>query len=425
MSQNLVALNGGRNQIETSSTFQQGVNLSRQYVDILRLNPRPTEWVPGGRPIYGRLPSASQVYQLDFGLNGDSAYAYIPVGSSRLGKGSLQVQSSGDSKFLTIQSGEIVWKYGSLTADPVIISLEEMGMINTKYLLAYQLYYDDSPFVSEYSVKNFSLSGYELNANSSTDSVEGWRYTPVFAFTDLESQTWRNYDGLFPSYSGEAFLSWQSPYPAAYSELTLRCPTNSSVTGTASLYYMTCPNPVGGETYCSSPVWILQGTTEVEKDSEGLYFKFSLPEPSYRYGWKVVWSDDKVAISRVLVSGILSLLRKPATATTFFQLAAYPENSVPKTVKNTLGIDVPITLCNLAYVDINGAYRVEKITDLREIVHTDYQPVADWLTKEFDENLINLFSQVKSYSSLWMNPQKCMRQEYASLEENSITVEGK
>ena len=423
MSQNLVALNGGRNQIETSSTFQQGVNLSRQYVDTLRLNPQPTEWAPGGRPIYGRLPSASQVYKLDFGLDSGSAYAYVPVGSSTSGKGSLQVQTSGDNKFLTIQSGEIVWKYGNLTADPVIISLEEMEMVSTKYLLAYQLYYDDSPFVSEYSVENFSLSGYELSVDSSTDVVKGWRYTPIFAFTDLESQTWRNYDGLFPSYSGEAFLSWQSPHPAAYSELTLRCPTNSSVTGTASLYYMTCPNPVEGETYCSSPNWILQETANIETDSEGQCFKFSFSEPSYRHGWKVVWSDSKIAINRVLVSGILSLLRKPSTATSFFQLIAYPENSVPKTVKNAIGVEIPTTLCQLAYVDINGAYEIEKITDLREIVHTDYQPVSDWLTKEFDENLINLFSQVKEYPVLWMSPTECMTQEYLSLGEKLITVE--
>jgi hypothetical protein len=116
-------------------------------------------------------------------------------------------------------------------------------------------------------------------------------------------------------------------------------------------------------------------------------------------------------------------LRKPSTATSFLQLIAYPENSVPKTVKNAIGVEIPTTLCQLAYVDINGAYEIEKITDLREIVHTDYQPVSDWLTKEFDENLINLFSQVKEYPTLWMSPTECMTQEYLSLGEKLITVE--
>jgi hypothetical protein len=422
MSQNLVALNGGTAQIETSSTFEQGVNLSPQYVDALKLNPHPTEWVENGRPIYARLPSASQLYKLDFGLDDEFAYTYLPVGDGRTGTGSLQVQSSGENKFLTVQSGVVVWKYGSLTVDPVIISLEEMGMISTKYLLAYQLYYDDSPFVAEYSVNKFSLSGYDIRVESSTDAVPGWRYNPAFAFTDLESQEWRNFDGVFPSYTGQAYLSWQSPHPAAYTEVELRCPDGSSVTGSASLYVSSSPPENDDDPYCSDPVWILQGASNVASDANGQYFKFSIPEPSYNRGWKVVWTDTKVAINRVLVSGTLSLLRKPAAATSVINLVAYPENSVPKTVRNSTGKEVPVTLCKLAYVSIDGAYRVEKITDLREVVHTDHQPLADWLTRALDTNLINLFSQVKGYSSVWMSPQNCMRHEYATLQNNLVAV---
>jgi hypothetical protein len=174
--------------------------------------------------------------------------------------------------------------------------------------------------------------------------------------------------------------------------------------------------------YCSNPVWVLQGSSDVASDVNGQYFKFSIPEPSYNRGWKVVWTDTKVAINRVLVSGTLSLLRKPAAATSVINLVAYPENSVPKTVRNSAGKEVPVTLCKLAYVSIDGAYRVEKITDLREVVHTDHQPLADWLTRALDTNLINLFSQVKGYSSVWMSPQNCMRHEYAALQNNLVAV---
>jgi len=39
-----------------------------------------------------------------------------------------------------------------------------------------------------------------------------------------------------------------------------------------------------------------------------------------------------------------------------------------------------------------------------------------------DTNLINLFSQVNGYSSLWMSPQNCMRHEYATLQNNLVAV---
>jgi hypothetical protein len=100
----------------------------------------------------------------------------------------------------------------------------------------------------------------------------------------------------------------------------------------------------------------------------------------------------------------------------------YPENAVPKTVTNTNNVSVPATYCPLAYVDVDATFTVTDVTDLRYIIHKDYTPVADWLTSPFDEDLIDLYLQVKGYAELWMKPSDCMKQEYLGLTEDRVIV---
>jgi hypothetical protein len=423
MSQNLVPLDGGRTQVVVSPTYTPGFNLSPQYTTVKKLTPAPTEWIPGGRPIYDRLPSASELYKLYFGPDDSYAYVYIPPGFSSLGVGSMQVEASGENKYMVIQSGVVVWKYGQNPINSVIVDLQLLDMRSTRYLIAYQLFYDDSVFAAEYSVEDFSLAGYEMNVGSGTDTVIGWRYTPVYAFTDSDTETWRNYDGMFPTYSDEASLYWQSEYSHAYSSIKLRCPANSAVSGTASLYYQVCPASNEVEIYCTNPEWDFQYTVEVKRDSDGQYFEFPIQYPSQQYGWKVTWSDPKVSIKNITVSGVLTLKRKPVTPLIYCQLVAYPENVVPETITNLEGEEVPLILCKLAYVDVNNVYQIEKIQDIRETVNTSYQPIADWLTKTWDENLINLYTQVENFPTLWMNPETCMKQEYLTLSDSLVVVE--
>jgi hypothetical protein len=48
--------------------------------------------------------------------------------------------------------------------------------------------------------------------------------------------------------------------------------------------------------------------------------------------------------------------------------------------------------------------------------------VADWLTKPWDNNLINLYEQVKDYAGLWMKPKTLLTQEYDALAQYDIVV---
>jgi hypothetical protein len=101
----------------------------------------------------------------------------------------------------------------------------------------------------------------------------------------------------------------------------------------------------------------------------------------------------------------------------------YKSGTLPKTVTTDSGREVPATYCRLAIVDVGTTFNVLNVEDQRQIIHRDYTPVADWLTKPFDENLIDLYEQVTDYPDLWMAPPTCMKQEYAGLTKDLITVE--
>jgi hypothetical protein len=89
---------------------------------------------------------------------------------------------------------------------------------------------------------------------------------------------------------------------------------------------------------------------------------------------------------------------------------------------NPQGVQTPLAYCSLAIIDVGVDYKLENIQDVREIIHRDYTPVANWLTVQFDESLIDLYEQVSGYSELWMNPDKCMKQEYAALTQYDVTL---
>lgn len=419
--QNQVSTDGGRESIVTNSAAIQGTVLSNQFVEVNNLSPIPTEWLKGGRPIYNRLPAASERYKVDFSLDDSSAYPYIPYGEGYTGSTSMAVQTSGENKYLVIQGGNIVWKYGMIRTDPVILDIELVGMGSAKYLLAYQLYYDDSPKPYQYEVSNMSLAGIKMKVESSTDVVMGWRYSPKYAFINKDERFWSNYDGLFPSYVSDAFLSWQFVLPCSFTSITMRCPPRSTFTGTATIYYMSCSDGNNSE-FCENPVWNFWGTSPISRDDEGQFFNFFFDTPINCKGWKVEWSDPTMAINEVSVSGVMTEERKPATMTTDYALVAYPANSIPTKFTNSLGEEVPLILCKLAYVDINSAFTVTGLQDIREVVNSKYEPVAEWLTRPWDNNLMELFDQLSNYQDYWMVPEKAAYTEYLNLKRYNIEV---
>jgi len=437
MSQQLFPVNGGVQTLQTTAQAG-GINtLSVQYIAVKGLENRPTEWVVAGRPIYRRLPAVSDTYQINFfdvvpvtntaiQLNEtqDVGYVYIPWGEGIFGPISLEVVSSDSREDLIIKSGKVVWKYGTTEVPPAIVNLKELDFGIGRYLVAYQLVFDDSPVENYYAVENYALTGTNLILSSSTDTVIGWRYPAVNSF--LNSTTyWSNSDTYFPSYAqpSSAFLQWvnneffkssntspETPLYSAYSKVTLRCPTGSTYSGTATFSYV-----------------LDSVVTEIAEepilaDADGQYFEFNITAPSFQTGWRVDFSDLNMKVQAITISGVVTKITQQAEPSTRCALSIYPENAVPTVVSNSRGDEIPATYCNLAFFDVDVDYKLLDIRDVRPIVHTEYKPVADWLTVPFDEDLIDLYEQVKSYPVLWMNPEVCVKQEYAALEKYGIEV---
>jgi hypothetical protein len=430
MSQQLTPVDGGVvPEIQTTTTTQRLNVLSEQYVDIYRLQSRPTEWSPGGRPIYRRLPATSERYQINFynfvaesnilssnrTLEGIEkvGYVYVPYGDSINGPTSAEVVAADTKKVVLVKAGTILWEYGKTEVSPTLIDLGVLEVLSGKYTLAYQLVYDDAPKPFLYEVSDFSLSGVPMNLQASTDSIVGWRYPPVNAFTDNATSFWSNEDSYFPTYTQptEAYLQWQVDYGQAYSRVLLRCPPGTAYSGTATL------------SYANGSALQAVSTVSVSKDSSGQYFEFLIDSPESQTEWNVTFSSSKVSVQSILVSGKLTLLQAQSAPSPRSTLVMYPSSALPKFVENTLGERVPAVYCVLAEVDVNSTFEVENVEDLRTIIHRDYAPVADWLTKPFDSDLIDLYEQVSDYSTLWMSPPVCMVQEYAELTKYKVQVE--
>jgi hypothetical protein len=432
MSQQLVPVNGGVvPQIQTTTAPDRLDVLSPIYIDVKKLNTRPTQWIPDGRPIYRRLPAASEAYQINFfnvvtesnilslneNLEGIDkiGYVYTPYGVSINGPESVEVVAAQGNRALLVKAGVVVWEYGKTEVLPTIVDLRTLDVGSGRYDIAYQLIYDDSPSPKLYRVEDFALTGQPLDITASTDSIIGWRYPAVNAFLNDSSLRWSNEDTYFPAYaqtpSGVAYLEWHSELTAAYTDITLRCPTGTAYSGTATLFYT------------SDNHYAEVQTVEVFSDSSGQFFKFNIESPVFQTGWKVEFSSVNVSIQAVTVSGQLTLLAKTSGLIPLTRLVMYKAGALPKTVITSGGKEIKATYCRLAIVDVDKAYNVLRVEDQRQIIHRDYMPVADWLTKPFDENLIDLYEQVIDYPQLWMAPPSCLKQEYAELTKDLITVE--
>mgnify|MGYP000917009082 CR=1 FL=1 len=404
----ITPINGG--QIKVSPVPLPTTNglYSPQYIKAKRLELRPTEWVPGGRPIYKRLPLAGQTYQVSFENDGEIGYVYISSGSKSVGAGSLEVVSSDTFEDIVIFGGTIVWDKGRSTVKPAILNIKEIDIKSGKYFLGYELVYDTSESAYQYSATDYFLYGETLDIKSSTDSVVGWRYSSTNAFTPESELFWKNSDNFFPSYAqpAESYIEWKNNLAAAYETIKVRIPKNMVI-------------PEGVVAVLSYPSLSDKVTTSTIKyESDQGYFDLNVDNPTFQTNWKISWVNDDgsaylpIAVESIEITGVITLSSKPSGPTPKASLVMYAENTVPQ----------DNVLCQLAWVDINSRYEVEDITDARSITNRDYVPVADWLTRPWDDNLTRLYEQVREYPEFWMSPTTCMKFEYEDLTVSGITV---
>ena len=402
MTQLLTSVNNGVIDVQTTTNGAGIRQLSRQFISANSLQNRPTEWVPGGRPIYGRLPSVSQTYQVSFEADGEIGYVFIPWGGGIFGPVSCEVVVTDSQTGIFIKGGNIIWEKGRSPVIPTLVDFTVLDVPPGRYLCGYELFYNNDLFEAVYTVEDAALTGEYLTIESSTDSVVGWRYPAVNSFLNNTTLYWKNNDTFFPFYTQptSAYFSWVSQLGSAYSSVTVRCPDNTVLTGTATLSYL-----LGG-------VLTEVCTTSVSLDDVGQYYTFDVNSPSFQTGWRIDFSDLTASIQSVTVTGQVTQLRRPSGPTPKAALSLYPGLSAP----------AESVFCALAYVDVGQLYKVEEIIDIRNITHRNLEPVADWLTVGWDEQLTSLYSTVKDFANTWMAPTTALKGEYLDLAAKDVVL---
>jgi len=417
--------------VVTTLVTPRATSFSKEYKEVNKLYVTPTEWIPGGRPIYRRLPAVSETYQVDFFADGFIGYTLIPYGADQFGAGSMYVAVSEDLRSLLIYDGAIVWKEGTTPVLKAIVNFEEIGLISGRFLVAYQQIYDDAPEPLPFAVTDYSLAGLDFNVIDSasfvfqstvTPNANAWPFPGKYAFAPAGGNlSWKNYidivnrvpqanSGVQPGIPSEyqpllAFLSWSSPLPWKLDSIVLRTSLTSNLPD-ASLYYK------------ENGDWQLVQTTKVSEDINGFFWNFQT-DNSPQNEWKVEWPDySKIEVKDITVSGVLFVNTKPSTARTRAQLSIYPTNLVPKDEK----------FCRLAIINVND-FEIQKnsrgellVEDIRNISNRDYEPVANWLTTYWDERLINILEKTKTYTPGFLAPPTLLKASYFDLEEFGIKI---
>ncbi len=439
MSQNLTPIensagtSGLTPQLTTSLNSQRVKVLSEQYKEAKGLSVQPTQWNPVGRPIYGRLPAASEQYQFNFFEEGGRGYVLIPRGNDLFGPGSMYVNQSENREVLLIEDGVIVWEEGSTPVLKTFVDFREVGVEDGRYLICYQLIYDDEPQPLPFQVEDYCLAGLDFSATDSAsksfqrsgDQADPWPFPGINLFASAEQGLeWKNFIDLvnrspgaqagvkpgFPDYEQplQSWVSWTSALPWKLDVIKVRTALTENLPSCS--LFIASPDP--------DEEWELVQQSLPLRDAEGFYWEFEtdlVPQQK----WKLDWGfANRVAASKLTVSGQLYIPSKPTVPVPRAQLAIYPTNLIPEDE----------SLCRLAIVSVDNFQIPVRPSgelfkdDIREIVNRDYEPIANWLTQYWDDQLIKLWEEVRAFAPGYMAPPTLLKQSYASLEKFGVDV---
>ena len=440
MSQNLTPVPSSTGVVGISPQLATTVNpqrvklLSEQYKQAKGLRAQPTEWNPIGRPIYGRLPAASEQYQLDFFEEGGKGYVLIPRGNDQFGPGSLYVNQSENRDVLLIEDGVIVWEEGTTPIYKTFVDFREVGVDDGRYLICYQLIYDDAPEPLPFQVEDYCLAGLDFNVNDSSsdnfrrsdDVADPWPFPGINLFAQAsDGLNWQNFIDLvnrtpgtqagvkpgMPDYEQPvtSWVEWESVLPWKLDTIKIRTDAVENVPA--------CSLSVAS--LDSDESWELVQQQEAKRDGTGFYWEFQtdlVPQKKWRLDWGF---NVRTSATQLTVSGLLYIATKPTAPRPRAQLAIYPTNLVPEDE----------SLCRLAIVSVDNyqiPYRPNGELfkdDIREIINRDYEPIADWLTQYWDEQLVSLWEDVKEFTPRFMAPPTLLGYSYLSLEKVGISVD--
>lgn len=340
------------------------------------LIPTKTPWSrEEGRPIYDRLPSGSETYQIQ---SPEDVLVYLEGNPQSLSVGAWQESPS----VLVIQSGKLTWEHGQVPVESYAINVRALGLQDGDYQVGYYLDYVQEEFLPEQLIEgdNISLSRSLCLFESSKSGInqlfqnfaEGVRWE-----TSSNKEEWFAIDFSRPVLP-RVFNFFANIDPAK--------PTYYSLYGSNDAI-----------------VWELETTGTIVQGQTAIGINRDFPK---QY-WKFYFSGG--------VSSFFSM--------SFSGEAVYP-NIRPsgKISRATPFIDNKFAELEqigivLAYITVKNGEIVQAV-DARRTTENSYEPVAKWLTTFQDERLKALFDDVSNYSKKFLSPTEGLYSVYNELTQD-------
>lgn len=362
-------LDGGIRFIQTQTRQVNTLQLrSTTLRRLFGLDPVPTEWeTEGGRPIYDRLPRASERYRVDPEQTG---YGKVYIDENQrlaVGPGSLKAEvSEGGNLFLN--SGKISWPEGVTSYGEVTINIPILGLEPSTWYVGYELITDDADKSFIYQLSSQSIEDYEGWTASSTSPLCNFE-APYALFSSGNNYFIPNNGDLVLDFTVEnRFTKIRVPVSGISSADGASLTTNLS-SGKYLPYYDAVNSELVWDTLNFS-----QSPTQIT---------FSLPNTITR-------------VSGILFSGTYEIVNRGENLLQDTDLVIY--NARDPELQTQL-----LTLIGYFQTDNEGD--IISLDDIRKITNTKNEPVARWLTQAQDDDLIYYYEQIKNYASLWMDPE--------------------
>lgn len=355
---------------------------TEEALKVLHLEAAPTVWkYANGRPIYNRLPAISQQYQK--GYDRDQAFVYLESKLSKTrGPGSLEVGTQTSSRnVLFVQDGTITWREGQITVPAFQVDISELnfnfGLDDGNYQIGYQLSFDvlkdTSPVpgsaLAEVEASVLSEASIAFEASGASEFHEPYRALSFdgawwpSGTTTVETNATYTLDFLAEVQPNQFILKADETEPATSSVTLSWSEDNSTWTDviTAEL--------TGG-------LWILPIFNNLSK----------------RY-WKFTFGPGSASIEEILYTG-----------TAYFpdNRVSSPQQLATPYIDNVFE-EVEGDYLLLSFFEVKNG-NLTNFIDYRTFTMVPYEPVADWVTKFQDDNIVCLFDDVENYSTKFMAP---------------------
>jgi hypothetical protein len=353
---------------------------------VIGFSPVPTVWGRAtGRPIYDRLPSASEAYVTDYEA-GNRVKIFIGDQNVATGSGTLQVGAwQPDPGILVVQSGTLVWRNGPVDVEALAIKLSALneggGLQDGEYQVGYIMRYeaDTSAKYKEYKVEDYSLAA-SATVYGATAAAE--QYPVEVAFTDELDTSWRPSDsGYVGGYDDGQALILDFTQPVKAERFTLTASAVEYATAKCSAYW----SDDGIIWHLDDRVWEPKG---------GRWDITVSTQERHRY-WRLYFWSGVVDVQQFAYTGTALYADQRRTGAV----------SVAEPYLDELYEQVDGAHIMLAAIEVRGN-EVVRVEDYRlsQITYQQFQPVASWITSFQDESLRRYFTDVEKYAERWMAP---------------------